>query len=143
MEGTSLEISVTAHKPIGPSTPPGRRVLIVDDNRDAADSLGLLLGLDGHDVRVAYAGRPALEIAKQFHPDVAILDLGLPDLSGYDVARLLRQDTVTRRVALIALTGWGQDEHKQRAREAGFDHHLTKPVDLDQLASVMVPAAPG
>jgi DNA-binding response OmpR family regulator len=109
----------------------------VDDNRDAADSLGLLLGLDGHDVRVAYAGRQALETAREFLPDVAILDLGLPDLSGYDVAQLMRQDPVLQRVALIALTGWGQDEHKQRARDAGFDFHLTKPVDLDRLAAVL------
>ena len=124
---------------VGPAAPPGSRILIVDDNRDAADSLGLLLGLDGHDVRVAYAGRQALESAKEFLPDVAILDLGLPDLSGYDVAQLMRQDPVLQRVALIALTGWGQEEHKQRARDAGFDFHLTKPVDLDRLAAVLAP----
>jgi DNA-binding response OmpR family regulator len=127
--------------PIGPAAPPGSRILIVDDNRDAADSLGLLLGLDGHDVRVAYAGRQALETAKEFLPDVAILDLGLPDLSGYDVAQLMRQDPLLQRVALIALTGWGQEEHKQRARDAGFDFHLTKPVDLDRLAAVLSPDA--
>jgi DNA-binding response OmpR family regulator len=126
---------------IGPAAPPGSRILIVDDNRDAADSLGLLLGLDGHDVRVAYAGRQALETAKEFLPDVAILDLGLPDLSGYDVAQLMRQDPLLQRVALIALTGWGQEEHKQRARDAGFDFHLTKPVDLDRLAAVLSPDA--
>ncbi len=121
-----------------PAAPPGRRLLVVDDNRDAADSLGLLLGLDGHDVRVAYAGRQALEIVKeQFRPEIAILDLGLPDLSGYDLARLLRQDPELQRITLVALTGWGQEEHKQRAREAGFDHHLTKPVDLDRLAAVI------
>lgn len=123
----------------GPAMPSGSRILIVDDNRDAADSLGLLLGLDGHDVRVAYAGRQALETAKDFLPDVAILDLGLPDLSGYDVARLMRQDPLLEQVSLIALTGWGQEEHKQRARDAGFDFHLTKPVDLDRLAAVIGP----
>jgi signal transduction histidine kinase/CheY-like chemotaxis protein len=122
-----------------PAAPPGKRILVVDDNRDAADSLGLLLGLDGHDVRVAYAGRQALETVKDsaFMPEVAILDLGLPDLSGYDLARLLRQDPNLQRITLVALTGWGQEEHKQRAREAGFDHHLTKPVDLERLAEVI------
>jgi DNA-binding response OmpR family regulator len=115
----------------------GRRVLIVDDNRDAADSLALLLGLEGHEARVAYAGRPAIEVAHEFKPEVAILDLGLPDLSGYDVARLLRQDPALARVELIALTGWGQEEHRRRALEAGFDHHVTKPVDLEQLGHLL------
>ncbi len=115
----------------------GRRLLIVDDNRDAADSLALLLGLEGHEVRVAYAGRPAIEVAHEFKPELAILDLGLPDLSGYDVARLLRQDPALARIELIALTGWGQEEHRKRALEAGFDHHVTKPVDLDQLARLL------
>jgi CheY-like chemotaxis protein len=126
-----------------PAVPSGRRVLIVDDNRDAADSLSLLLGLDGHDVQVAYAGRQALELARVFRPEVVILDLGLPDLSGYDVARLLRQDPELQPAALVALTGWSQDEHRQRARDAGFDHHLTKPVDLDQLAAVLAADKPG
>lgn len=115
----------------------GRRLLIVDDNRDAADSLALLLGLEGHEVRVAYAGRPAIEVAHEFKPELAILDLGLPDLSGYDVARLLRQDPALARIELIALTGWGQEEHRKRALEAGFDHHVTKPVDLEQLARLL------
>ena len=136
--------SRSARVPTEPATPNGRRILIVDDNRDAADSLGLLLGLDGHDVRVAYAGRQALEIIQEpFKPEVAILDLGLPDLSGYDLARLLRQDPNMQRVTLVALTGWGQEEHKQRAREAGFDHHLTKPVDLDLLATVIATEVTG
>ena len=119
------------------AAPTGRRILVVDDNRDAADSLALLLRLDGHDVRVAYAGRPAIEAAHGFQPEIAILDLGLPDLSGYDVARLLRQDPALGSTRLIALTGWGQDEHKQRALEAGFDHHITKPVDLAHLSSLL------
>ena len=119
------------------AAPAGRRILLVDDNRDAADSLALLLGLEGHDVRVAYAGRPAIEIAHEFRPEIAVLDLGLPDLSGYDVARLLRQDPALGRIELIALTGWGQEEHRKRALEAGFDHHVTKPVDLEQLARLL------
>ena len=119
------------------AAPAGRRILLVDDNRDAADSLALLLGLEGHDVRVAYAGRPAIEIAHEFRPEIAVLDLGLPDLSGYDVARLLRQDPALGRIELIALTGWGQEEHRKRALEAGFDHHVTKPVDLEQLERLL------
>jgi signal transduction histidine kinase/ActR/RegA family two-component response regulator len=115
----------------------GKRILVVDDNRDAADSLALLLGLDGHDVRVAYAGRPAIEAAHSFQPQIVILDLGLPDLSGYDVARLMRQDPAVADALLIALTGWGQEEHKQNAIEAGFDHHITKPVDLEHLAVLL------
>jgi DNA-binding response OmpR family regulator len=137
MPTDASENSASARDRTEPAMPSGRRILIVDDNRDAADSLGLLLGLDGHDVRIAYAGRQALEVVKGFPPEVAILDLGLPDLSGYDLARLLRRDAQIQSITLVALTGWGQEEHKQRAREAGFDHHLTKPVDLDRLAAVI------
>ena len=115
----------------------GRRLLVVDDNRDAADSLALLLGLDGHDVRVAYTGRQALGVAREFLPDVAILDLGLPDLSGYDVARQMRLEPGLAGVQLIALSGWGQDEHQQQAREAGFDQHLIKPADPDELLALL------
>ena len=121
----------------------GRRILVVDDNRDAADSLAMLLQMDGHEVRVAYAGKQALEIAASgFVPDVAILDLGLPDIDGYELARQLRLDPKMQRATLVALTGWGQDEHKQRAREAGFDHHLTKPVDPDRLVALIAAAEP-
>jgi CheY-like chemotaxis protein len=125
-----------------PANATRRRILVVDDNKDAADSLGMLLGLDGHEVRVAYAGRAALEMAHAFKPQIAILDLGLPDLSGYDVARLLRQDPALGTVELIALTGWGQEEHKRRALEAGFDHHVTKPVDLELLATLLATPKP-
>ncbi|MEY2918806.1 MAG: hypothetical protein RL261_111 [Pseudomonadota bacterium] len=114
-----------------------RRLLVVDDNRDAADSLALLLGFDGHDVRVAYTGRQALEVAREFVPDAAILDLGLPDLSGYDVARQMRSEPTLATVRLIALSGWGQDEHQQQARQAGFDHHLIKPADPDELLALL------
>ena len=133
----SEESPMPAPTPGSAAAPAGRRILLVDDNRDAADSLALLLGLEGHDVRVAYAGRPAIEVAHEFRPEIAVLDLGLPDLSGYDVARLLRQDPALERIELIALTGWGQEEHRKRALEAGFDHHVTKPVDLEQLARLL------
>jgi CheY-like chemotaxis protein len=136
---------IVAEKSGGGASPPhletaggnGRRLLVVDDNRDAADSLALLLGFDGHDVRVAYTGRQALEVAREFLPDVAILDLGLPDLSGYDVARQMRREPALAGVQLIALSGWGQDEHQQQAREAGFDQHLIKPADPDELLGLL------
>ena len=118
------------------------RLLIVDDNRDAADSLALLLGLDGHDVRVAYTGRQALEIARNNPPDVAILDLGLPDLSGYDVAAQMRREPVLAGIRLIALSGWAQDQQQQRARDAGFDHHLVKPADPDELLALLAKMPP-
>ena len=116
-----------------PVSPERRRVLIADDNRDAADSLALLLELSGHEVRVAHLGQTALSLAQTFRPDVALLDIGMPDLSGYEVARALRQEPWATDLQLIALTGWGQDDDRRRALEAGFDHHLTKPVDPDQL----------
>jgi signal transduction histidine kinase len=113
------------------------RILVVDDNRDAADSLALLLGLDGHEVRTAYAGRSALDEAAAFLPDACVLDVGLPDLSGYELATLLRRLPALDTVHLIAVTGWGQDEDRQRALAAGFDHHLTKPVDPERLNDLL------
>jgi PAS domain S-box-containing protein len=120
-----------------PATASGWRVLIADDNRDAADSLALLLRLGHHDVRVAYSGRGALAVGQEFHPDVALLDIGMPELDGYGVARALRQQPWGAGVRLVAVTGWGQEEDKQRATEAGFDHHLTKPVDPEALERLL------
>ena len=105
-----------------------RRILVVDDNRDAADSLCMLLKSRGHDVRVAYDGLEAVGAAVTFRPEVVLLDIGLPKLSGYEAARRIREAGGADAL-LIAVTGWGQDEDRRRAREAGFDHHLTKPVD--------------
>ncbi len=106
-----------------------RRVLLVDDNKDAADALAMLLEFDGQEVRVAYSARAALSIAQTFRPDVALLDIGMPDMNGYELARTLRQTSWGRSLFLIALTGWGQEDDRLRATQAGFDHHLTKPVD--------------
>jgi signal transduction histidine kinase/ActR/RegA family two-component response regulator len=106
-----------------------RRVLVVDDNRDAAESLALFLQLGGHIVSTAFDGEEALEEAQKFRPDVALLDLGMPKLNGYEVCRRLRATDWGRRIVLIAQTGWGQDEDKRRTREAGFDAHLVKPTD--------------
>jgi CheY-like chemotaxis protein len=121
--------------PAPPAAP--RRVLVVDDNHDARDSLGDLLVLSGHEVRVARSGPQAIELAREFRPDVALLDIGLPGMSGYELAGRLRAEPFGPTLLLVALTGYGQDEDRRRTREAGFDHHLTKPADLRQLAGLL------
>jgi PAS domain S-box-containing protein len=118
-----------------------RKILVADDNQDAANTLAMLLRLAGHDVRTAHGGEAALTLADAFQPDVALLDIGMPDLNGYEVARQLRRTDCGKDLRLIALTGWGQDEDKRRARDAGFDHHLTKPVDPQILDALLGPAA--
>jgi len=115
-----------------------RRVLLADDNRDAADTLGMLLELAGHEVHLAHTGAEAFEIANQLRPDVAVLDIGMPDLSGYDVVRRIRLEPWGAQMILIALTGWGQQDDKRRAMDAGFDHHCTKPVEPDELQRCFV-----
>ncbi|HEX2585355.1 MAG TPA: ATP-binding protein [Steroidobacteraceae bacterium] len=114
-----------------------RRVLVVDDNRDAADSISMLLELAGHEVKTANLGRVALSLAQTFQPDTAVLDIGMPDLSGYEVAEQLRLEPWASEIQLIALTGWGQDNDRRLALEARFDHHLVKPVDADQLTRLI------
>jgi PAS domain S-box-containing protein len=106
-----------------------RRVLVVDDNRDAADSLAIFLQTVGHIVHVSYDGESALKAADELEPDVAIIDLGMPRMNGYEVCRRIRKTGWGKRALLIAQTGWGQDEDKRQTREAGFDSHLVKPVD--------------
>jgi CheY-like chemotaxis protein len=106
-----------------------RRILVVDDNRDAATSLSDLLELTGHDMRVAHDGLEAVSTAEKFRPDVVLLDIGLPKLNGYEVARKIRQEGWGERVTLVALTGWGQDEDRRKSSEAGFNAHMVKPVD--------------
>lgn len=114
-----------------------RRVLVVDDNRDAAESLAMLLQMVGHDVRVAGDGPTALATAAEFRPDLVLLDIGLPGMSGYEVAGRLRAVCSKDRLVIAAVTGYGQDEDRLRAHAAGFDHHLTKPVDFARLQSVI------
>ena len=110
-----------------------RRVLIVDDNTDAADSLALLLKFNGHETHAVYSGKEALASIELFKPDVAVLDIGLPEMNGYDLARQIRKMPQSKGLRLIALTGYGQVEDQQRAHAAGFDGHLVKPVDLSSL----------
>jgi CheY-like chemotaxis protein len=106
-----------------------RRILIADDNADAAELLETWLKMSGHEVRSAQDGEAALVLAETMQPDVLLLDIGMPKMNGYDVARRIRQRPWGMRAVLIALTGWGQEEDLRRSREAGFDHHLTKPVE--------------
>jgi CheY-like chemotaxis protein len=110
-----------------PPSSSGNRLLVVDDNHDAADSLAMLLRLQGHEVRVAHSGPAALEMSKTFTPDLIFLDIGMPGMDGYEVARRMRQQPGLEKVVLAALTGWGQQEDRRRTAEAGFDHHLVKP----------------
>lgn len=114
-----------------------QRVLLVDDNRDAAHSLATLVELLGHEVRVAYDGAEALEVAAEFRPQVVLLDIGLPKMNGYDVARRIREQAWGEGVVLAAVTGWGQDHDREQAREAGFDRHLTKPVQLETVRGLL------
>ena len=111
----------------------GMRVLVVEDNRDAADSLRLLLALYGYEVAVAYSGHDGLRAAVQCRPDVVLCDIGLPGLDGYAVARKLRGNPATAQARLIAVTAYGRDEDRRRSHEAGFERHLVKPVDPDDL----------
>jgi CheY-like chemotaxis protein/two-component sensor histidine kinase len=115
---------------------PCRRILVVDDNKDAADSLGMLLRMMGNEVRTAHDGLEAVGAAAVFRPDVVLLDIGLPKLNGYDAARRIRAERGDN-VMLIALTGWGQEEDRRRSKEAGFDHHMTKPVEFDALQKLL------
>lgn len=119
---------------------PGLRVLVADDNRDAAMSMGELLRLLGADVRVVFGGLQALGTVREWIPDAALLDIGMPDLNGNEVARRIRLEPRLRDVVLIALTGWGQDDDRARSSSAGFDHHLTKPPDLDALWRLLADA---
>lgn len=116
---------------------PTRRVLLVDDNEDSAKTLGMLLECIGLDVRIEHSGVAALEAIKQFHPHVILLDLCMPEMDGCETARRIRQDGENQNVRLIALTGWGQPEDLRRTTEAGFDHHLVKPVKLETLESLL------
>lgn len=116
--------------------PAARRVLIVDDSRDAADCLAMLLEMEGHEVQTAYDGLEAVELAGAFTPDAVILDLVLPKLNGYDAAIRIRE-RLGNSVVIIALTGWDPSTGRGRPIDVGFDHHLTKPLELDALTKLL------
>ena len=115
----------------------GRKILIADDNSDAAVSLSMLLQMMGHETRIAHDGLEAVEIAEHFHPEVVLLDLGMPKLDGYEAVRRMAARPWARSSLLVAITGWGQEADRQRTRQAGFHRHLVKPVDLDALGQLI------
>jgi CheY-like chemotaxis protein len=117
--------------------PSGYRLLVVDDNRDAGNSLAMWLRLQGHVVRVTYSGVAALELTKGYAPDVVFLDIGMPGMDGYEVGRRLWQQPGLENVVLAALTGWGQQEDRRRSAEAGFNHHLVKPPEPQAVEEVL------
>ena len=129
--------AASARRPVAPPERVARRILAADDNRDAAESLAMLLKLDGHDVRIAFDGDSAISAAGEFLPDVALLDIAMPKRDGFQVARHIRAQPWGRDILLVALTGWGQDGDRARARAAGFDAHLVKPVDPGALNEVL------
>jgi CheY-like chemotaxis protein/anti-sigma regulatory factor (Ser/Thr protein kinase) len=119
------------------SKPAGRKVLVVDDNRDSAITLAMLLKLQGHETETVFDGVAAVEAAARFSPDVILLDIGLPKLNGYEAARQIRQLPRGRDVLLVALTGWGQEDDRRKSHEAGFDHHLVKPIEHAALSKLL------
>ncbi len=147
-----VRLPVLADRPTDPPTlpgdrppsTPGLRILIADDNRDGADSLAEMLKQLGHDTRTVYDGEAAVSMAREFRPEVALLDIGMPRLNGFDTCRRIREQPGGTGILLIALTGWGQDGDIRRSQEAGFDHHLVKPADPLTLLNLLtrVRAAP-
>jgi CheY-like chemotaxis protein len=144
-KGARFEICLPLTRPPGPvetgaanEAVVGRRILVVDDNVDAAASLAQLLQLEGHESQAVYGAREALECVNSFKPEVVLLDIGLPQMNGYEVARRLRAVDGCTRLKLIALTGYGQSEDRQKALAAGFDAHLAKPVDLAALGRLLI-----
>jgi signal transduction histidine kinase/CheY-like chemotaxis protein len=132
---TGAQPEIRDGEPLAPG--PGHRILIVDDNEDAAEMLAELLELTGNDLRKARDGVEAVEVASAFRPDVVLLDIGLPKMNGYEVAQKIREQPWGRDMVLVALTGWGQEEDRRRSREAGFDHHLVKPVEPEALLELL------
>lgn len=120
-----------------PAASPARRILVVDDNADNAELLATLLQIEGHDVHTAHDGLDAVNTAERLRPDVVLLDIGLPVIDGFDACRRIREQPWGRQMLLIAITGWGQDSDRRKSHEAGFDHHLVKPVDARMITSLM------
>lgn len=116
---------------------PGRRVLVVDDNLDSAETIALMAQLWGHDVRTAHDGQSALTTAADYRPEVVLLDIGLPGMDGFEVARKLREQEWMDGVMLVAMTGYGQEEDRRRSKDAGFDHHMVKPIDPGALQTLL------
>jgi len=127
-EGTGM-----TYRPQHPGAKRRRRILVVDDNVDAAESIALILRLSGYEAACVFDGPAALDAANDYPPDVFVLDIGLPGMTGYELARKLRQQPRFRKTPIVAVTGYGQYDDRQKSRQAGFDYHLTKPVNPDVL----------
>jgi CheY-like chemotaxis protein len=136
-EGTDQEPQKQAGEDAQSLPTSKRRILVVDDNKVSAKSLGMLLRMVGHEVNIANDGLEAVEAAAMFHPEVVVLDIGMPKLNGYEAARRIRAQQGGESIVLIALTGWGQEEDHRRSQAAGFNHHLTKPVELDAFQTLL------
>jgi len=132
---------ISARESPAPSAIRALRVLIVDDNRDAADSLNLLLASMGQNVYVTYDGQSAISAAKAFRPEIVLLDIGMPQMSGYEVARALKADASAAKSTLVAVTGWGQEADRERAKEAGFTYHFVKPISEEALRMILTEVA--
>ena len=135
--GMGVESEIPPARALPGAAPAAHRVLVVDDNRDFAESFAAILRSLGSEVRIEYDGLAGLEAAAAFRPGVAFIDIGMPKLDGYALARRLREAPATRNAILVAVTGWGQPGDRQRAKEAGFDQHMVKPVDLDRLRQIL------
>jgi CheY-like chemotaxis protein len=138
-----LPVLTVALEPVSPPAASARapavrrRILIVDDSEDGAESLSMLLQLAGHETHMAHDGRAAIEAAERLRPDAILLDIGLPIMNGYEVCSHIRRQPWGKSLVLVALTGWGQEEDRHRSREAGFDAHMVKPVDHDLLMTLL------
>jgi CheY-like chemotaxis protein len=130
------QVSAEARHALPPKDGARRRILVVDDNRDGVESLAELLRTTGSEVEVAFDGEAAIQAASKFQPDIVLLDIGMPIVDGYMAAKAIRRDSNGREMLLVAMTGWGQEDDKLRAIEAGFDAHLVKPVSIDALLSL-------
>lgn len=121
----------------GTADRPKLRVLVVDDNRDSADTLAMMLRILGHDSHTAYDGQEAVDRAASLAPDAVLLDIGMPRMNGYEAAALIRKQPAGEQMLLLALTGWGQDEDREKTRAAGFDSHLVKPINHEELNKLL------
>jgi len=130
------DVNATSTQTLTPSAQ-GFRILVVDDNHDSALSLAMMLSIMGHETRTAHDGESALVTAEEFHPDVVLLDIGLPKLNGYEVAQRIREHSWGASMFLIAVTGWGQEEDRQRSSEVGLDVHMVKPVEPAALERIL------
>ncbi len=139
--GTLAEAATVPREDKPPETA-RKRVLVVDDNYDSAKSLSVMLGLVGHETHCAHDGMAAIEAAEAFRPDLILLDIGLPKLDGYEACRRIREQPWSQGMVIVALTGWSQDEDRRRSGEAGFDHHLVKPVDMDEIVRLLAVQSP-